>query len=41
MNSSQSREQQFLEIYQKVTRLTSMVFDHQEVMETMVHSLPA
>ncbi len=36
----QSREQQFLGVYQKVTRLTSMVFDHQEVMETIVRSLP-
>ncbi len=41
MDNPQSREQQFLEVYQKVTRLTSMVFDHQEVMETIVRSLPA
>lgn len=36
----QSREQQFLDVFQKVTRLTSMVFDHQEVMNTIVRSLP-
>jgi PAS domain S-box-containing protein len=41
VDNPQSREQQFLEVYQKVTRLTSMVFDHQEVMETIVRSLPA
>ena len=40
MNTPQSREQQFLGVYQKVIRLTSMVFDHQEVMETIVRSLP-
>ena len=40
MNIPQSREQQFLGVYQKITRLTSMVFDHQEVMETIVRSLP-
>ena len=38
--STQSREQQFLEVFQKITRLTSMVFDHQEVMNTIVRSLP-
>ncbi len=40
MNIPQSREQQFLGVYQKITRLTSMVLDHQEVMETIVRSLP-
>lgn len=40
MNNPQTREQQFLDVYQKVIRLTSMVFDHQEVMDTIVHSLP-
>lgn len=40
MKNPQSREQQFLRVYQKVSRLTSMVFDHQEVMDTIVRSLP-
>lgn len=40
MNNPQTREQQFLDVYQKVIRLTSMVFDHQEVMDTIVRSLP-
>lgn len=40
VNSTQSREQQFLVVFQKITRLTSMVFDHQEVMDTIVRSLP-
>ncbi|MDD2466479.1 MAG: GAF domain-containing protein [Desulfobulbus sp.] len=37
----QSREQQFLEIFQKVIRLTSKVYDHQEVMDTIVQALPS
>jgi len=41
VDNPQSREQQFLGVYQKVTRLTSMVLDHQEIMETVVRSLPA
>jgi two-component system NtrC family sensor kinase len=40
VKSAQSREQQFLGVFQKITRLTSMVFDHQEVMDTIVCSLP-
>lgn len=40
VKTPQSRAQQFLGVYQKVTRLTSMVLDHQEVMETIVRSLP-
>ena len=40
VKSAQSREQQFLGVFQKITRLTSMVFDHQEVMDTIVRSLP-
>ena len=40
VNGTQSREQQFLGVFQKITRLTSMVFDHQEVMDTIVRSLP-
>ncbi len=40
MNISQAREQQFLDVYQKITRLTSMVLDHQEVMDAIVRSLP-
>jgi two-component system, NtrC family, sensor kinase len=38
--STQTREQQFLEVFQKITRMTSMVLDHQEVMNTIVRSLP-
>ncbi len=34
------REQEYLKVYQKVTRMTSMVLDHQQVMETIVRSLP-
>ena len=37
----QSREQRFLDIFQKVTRLTSTVYDHQEVMETITQALPS
>ncbi len=40
VNGAQSREQQFLGVFQKITRLTSMVFDHQEVMDTIVRGLP-
>lgn len=36
----QSREQGFLGIFHKVTGLTSMLLDHQEVMETIVRALP-
>jgi two-component system, NtrC family, sensor kinase len=39
-DSAQSREQQFLGVFQKIIRLTSMVFDHQEVMDTIVRGLP-
>ena len=35
-----SREQQFLSVFQQVTRLTSLMCDHQEVMDTIVRSLP-
>ncbi len=41
VNNSQSREQQFLGVLQQVTRLTSVVLDHQEVMDTIVRALPA
>lgn len=41
MSMPQSREQQFLDIFQKVIRLTSKVYDHQEVMDTIVQALPA
>ncbi|MBU1233102.1 MAG: GAF domain-containing protein [Proteobacteria bacterium] len=34
------REQEYLEVFQKVTKLTSMVLDHQQVMDTVVRSLP-
>jgi PAS domain S-box-containing protein len=40
VNNLQSRDQQFLDIFQKVIRLTSKVYDHQEVMETIVQALP-
>lgn len=40
MNTQQSQEQQFLDIFQKVIRLTAKVDDHQEVMETIVRALP-
>lgn len=35
-----SREQQFLAVFQKVTRLTSLALDHQEVMDTIARGLP-
>ncbi len=34
------QEQKYLKVYQKVTKLTSMVLDHQQVMDTIVRSLP-
>lgn len=34
------QEQKYLKVFQKVTRLTSMVLDHQQVMDTIVRSLP-
>jgi len=37
----QSREQQFLDIFQTVIRLTSTAYDHQEVMDTIVQALPS
>ncbi len=36
----QTREQRFLKVYQKVTRLISMVLDQQQVMDTIVRTLP-
>lgn len=36
----QTREDRFLKVYQKVTRLISMVMDHQQVMDTIVRMLP-
>ncbi len=33
-------EQKYLKVFQKVTKLTSMVLDHQQVMDTIVRSLP-
>ena len=38
--SEQSKEQRYLQVYQKVTRLISMVLDHQQVMDTIVRMLP-
>jgi len=37
---TQTKEQGFLKIFKKVTRLISMVLDHQQVMDTIVSSLP-
>ena len=37
---TQAREQRFLKVYQKVTRLISMVMDHQQVMDAIVRMLP-
>ena len=37
---TQAREQRFLKVYQKVTRLISMVLDHQQVMDAIVRMLP-
>ncbi len=34
------REQEYLRVYQKITRMISMVLDHQQVMDTIVNSLP-
>ncbi len=34
------QEQKYLKVFQKVTKLTSMVLDHQQVMDTIVRSLP-
>ena len=34
------RERRFLKVYQKVTRLISMVMDHQQVMDAIVRMLP-
>jgi signal transduction protein with GAF and PtsI domain len=39
-NGDLSREQQFLAVFQKVTRLTSLALDHQEVMDTIARGLP-
>lgn len=41
VNMQQSREQQFLDIFQRVIRLTSTVYDHQEVMDAIVQALPS
>ncbi len=38
--TEQTREQGFLEIFQKITQMTSMVLDHQKVMDTVVNKLP-
>lgn len=37
---AQTKEQGFLAVFQKVTRMISMVLDHQQVMDTIVRSLP-
>lgn len=34
------RDRQYLEVFHRVTRLLAMVIDHQEVMDTIVRSLP-
>ncbi|RUM34124.1 MAG: PAS sensor protein [Desulfobulbus sp.] len=36
----QARERRFLKVYQKVTRLISMVMDHQQVMDAIVRMMP-
>lgn len=36
----QTREKGFLDIFQKITQLTSMMLDHQQVMDTVVTKLP-
>ncbi len=38
--SEQTKEHGFLKVYQKVTRLISMVLDQQQVMDTIVRTLP-
>ncbi|WP_456388004.1 GAF domain-containing protein [Desulfolithobacter sp.] len=38
--SRPTRQQEFLKVFQKVTKLISMVLDHQQVMDTIVRSLP-
>jgi two-component system, NtrC family, sensor kinase len=40
MGNKQTLEYQFLQVVRKVSGLTSMVFDPQEIMETIVRSLP-
>ncbi|MFW8600911.1 GAF domain-containing protein [Desulfobacterota bacterium M19] len=40
ITTMQSRERQFLKVFQKVTKLVSMVLDHQQVMDTIVSTLP-
>jgi PAS domain S-box-containing protein len=37
---TQARERRFLKVYQKVTRLISMVMDHQQVMDAIVRMMP-
>ena len=39
-SSPPSRDQQYLDVFQKITRLTAVMFDHQEVMDAVVRSLP-
>jgi len=39
-NSDPPRDQQYLDVFQKITRLTSVMLDHQEVMDAIVRSLP-
>ena len=34
------QEQKYLKVFQKITKLTSMVLDHQQVMDTIVRTLP-
>lgn len=38
--ATRTKERQFLEVFQKVTRMVSMVLDHQQVMDTIVRTLP-
>ncbi len=38
--ATQDRERRFLKVYQKVTRLTSMVMDYQQVMDAIVRMMP-
>ena len=35
-----AKEQEYLRVYQKVTKMISMMLDHQQVMDTIVRSLP-
>ncbi len=38
--ATQSRDRQYLQVFQQVTKMVSMVHDHQQVMDIIVQSLP-